>query len=462
MAFSSRLEGFGTAVAEAMSHELPVVARHLPGVNDFFIVPERTGFLFGGEDDFLAIMRRLIDSAALRARIGAAARSEVIERFSMATIAEQYLRLYGWEPAAAAESRVDYAHPVISMGSATSIYDRRFWTAAESPYGTKPVVVTIIDAEEDFDWSKPLSRDNDDVSCMRRQVLAQRIFERYGVVPIYLVDYVVASRPDGYRPLIDYLHDGRCEVGTQLHSWVNPPFDEVVNLPNSFLCNLPATLQYEKTRILTEEIGCSFGVRPRVHRAGRFGAGRRTADILKSLGYRMDCSVVPYWDFSAEGGPCYFDRYPEAYWTGPDRSILEVPVTAATVGLLPARRVARPSLFSHAAERCSIPAILAHTGLMERIKLTPEGITQEEARRLVRALIAGGRRIFAVTYHSSSLNLGSTPYVASAADLDRFLAWLDDFYQFFIGEIGGTPVACSSLYEGPVAPAPRPAVAMGT
>jgi hypothetical protein len=46
-----------------------------------------------------------------------------------------------------------------------------------------------------------------------------------------------------------------------------------------------------------------------------------------------------------------------------------------------------------------------------------------------------------LTYHSPSLEPGSTPYVRTAADLTHFLAWLEEFYDFFITEIGGRCVS---------------------
>ena len=80
---------------------------------------------------------------------------------------------------------------------------------------------------------------------------------------------------------------------------------------------------------------------------------------------------------------------------------------------------------------------MSRLGLLERIKLTPEGITIEEARRLVSHMVRAGHKIFVLTYHSPSLEPGNTPYVRSNADLDRFLRWLDEFYDYFTREIGG-------------------------
>jgi glycosyltransferase involved in cell wall biosynthesis len=94
MTFSSKLEGFGTVVIEAMAHGLPVVVRHLPGVNDYFIEQGRTGFYFSREDDFVLRLKALINDAQLRRRIGGDARNSIIDRFAIGEIALQYLDVY--------------------------------------------------------------------------------------------------------------------------------------------------------------------------------------------------------------------------------------------------------------------------------------------------------------------------------------------------------------------------------
>ena len=55
--------------------------------------------------------------------------------------------------------------------------------------------------------------------------------------------------------------DGRSAVGTQLHPWVNPPFDEEVTAANSFVGNLPAALEAAKLDVLTDAITPAFGTR---------------------------------------------------------------------------------------------------------------------------------------------------------------------------------------------------------
>jgi hypothetical protein len=84
-----------------------------------------------------------------------------------------------------------------------------------------------------------------------------------------------------------------------------------------------------------------------------------------------------------------------------------------------------------------LQGLLSRARLLDRIRLTPEGMSAEELRRLTRALCARGQRIFNFTYHSPSLMPGNTPYVRSQAELEKFIGTIESYLDFFFGEIGG-------------------------
>jgi len=96
MVFASHEEGFGTVVIEAMAHGLPVVARHLPGVNDTFVKQGVSGFLFTEGAEFQPYLNQLLGDDALRRRIGGNGRDFVAENYNIADIAGRYLALYGF------------------------------------------------------------------------------------------------------------------------------------------------------------------------------------------------------------------------------------------------------------------------------------------------------------------------------------------------------------------------------
>ncbi|MGN6514346.1 MAG: polysaccharide deacetylase family protein [Rhizomicrobium sp.] len=307
-----------------------------------------------------------------------------------------------------------------------------------------PLLVTTIDAEEEFDWSAPLSRNSQGVGSMRQQYLAHKIFDRFGIVASYFATYPILQHEDGYKPLCEYLQNGKCEVGAQLHPWVTPPFPESVGVKNSFPGNLSFDAEYSKLASLTELLTERLGHKPTIYRAGRYGIGPNTAAILMLLGYRIDSSVVPEYNYDREGGPDFSQFSPNPSWVDPEKRLLELPITSGYVGLL-GQNVTGRKLFSRASGHGLLRSVAARAGLFERIRLTPEGTTYAEAQRLVRSLARRGVRVFTLSYHTPSLTPGVTPYVRTLADRDRFLDWLERFYEFFLGEMGGKPASVSDV-----------------
>jgi hypothetical protein len=309
----------------------------------------------------------------------------------------------------------------------------------ELPAGRGPYLLAIIDAEEEFDWVT-FSPTAVSVTSMRHQERAQLLFARHGVRPTYAVDFPVASQEEGYRPLLEFLADGSCEIGTQLHPWVNPPLEEEFGERFSYPGNLPRALELEKLRRLTRTIEDNLRTTPKLYRAGRFGAGPNTAGILEELGYEIDCSVLPWTDLSHRFGPDYGRCTAKPFWFGRDRRLLEIPVSVGLVGLLAG--IGAPlyqAIASPVAEMLKLPGVFARLRLLDRIRLTPEGTSIAEAKRATRAMLRhDGDRVFVLTYHTPSLEPGNTSYTRTQHDLDVFLSWIEEYLDFFFGEIGGT------------------------
>jgi glycosyltransferase involved in cell wall biosynthesis len=306
-------------------------------------------------------------------------------------------------------------------------------------------LVVTVDAEEEFDWRVPFSRDSCSVRSMRSQFIAHRIFEKYKCVPTYMVDFPVATQPEGRAPLLELLQSHMCEIGAQLHPWINPPFMENISAINSYPGNLPQELELAKLQRLTAEIDAAFRVTPRIYRAGRYGFGMHTAAILKDLGYLADSSFLPFWDVPITNGQPLRGLRSEPHWLDEDKSLFELPISAAVVGRAASLSPRLRSLmFGPQSAALGLPSLLARTGVLERIKLTPEGIKFSEAKSLVLHLLSRGQTDFVMTYHSPSLEVGNTPYVRTEKQREEFLRWLDDFLFFFTKEIGGR---CASWQE---------------
>ncbi|MEE4384473.1 MAG: WalW protein [Pseudomonadales bacterium] len=274
----------------------------------------------------------------------------------------------------------------------------------------------------------------------------QRVFDRYGLVPCYVVDYPVVSKKEGVGPLQEIHADGRCEIGAQLHPWVNPPLVEELTRRNSYPGNLSPELERGKLRILRERIDEEFGVAPIVYKAGRYGFGSNTERILGEMGFRVDLSFCPPFDSTADGGPDYSREGADPFWFqgSAGASILEIPVTGAFVGW--GGPLMRP-LFGWAdrLRQFRLPGALARARIVDRLMLSPEGYTFEEHVRLTRHLLARGTRVFTWSFHSPSVEPGHTPYVRSKVQLHAFLDQFERFFDFFFGEVQGQPTSPSAL-----------------
>jgi hypothetical protein len=281
--------------------------------------------------------------------------------------------------------------------------------------------MVFCDTEEEFDWGKPHNRDSRATTHMKTIPEAQDRMAAYGAKPVYLVDHPIATDPRSVDILRPYLDSGECAIGTQLHPWVNPPFEEEVNRTNSFAGNLPIELEHAKLKCLTETIEEAFGRRPVIYRAGRYGVGRNTAGLLRELGYRIDTSVRAMFDYSDEKGPDFSRIEPFPYWIG-EGELLEAPLSAAYLGAL---RGLGPQLFRSTAKVPLARGVLARTGLLNRVPLTPEGTPLAEALDAVERMLDQDFQLISISYHSPSVEPGHTPFVRDQADLDEFYRWWD-------------------------------------
>ncbi len=316
------------------------------------------------------------------------------------------------------------------------------------PDESRPILVVVIHTEEEFDWDKPHDRNATGVAHMRHIDRAQEVFDAFGIVPNYVVDYPIATQAEAFGPLKAYADAGRALIGAHLHPWVSPPFDEEVNARNSYPGNLPRALEHEKLRVLTDRIAAAFGARPLTYLAGRYGFGPNTGEILESLGYEVDISAAASIDYSADGGPDYSGYTSDPYWFGRSRRLLGLPGSGGYVGWLRAggtplyRQLTRPWL-----RRMRLSGAVARLRLLERIRLSPEDYTEPEMRRLTHALMADGVRVFVFSFHSPSVMPGGTPYVRSDADLDRFLEKCRRYFDFFLRELSGTAMTPLGVME---------------
>lgn len=313
------------------------------------------------------------------------------------------------------------------------------------PESSRPVLMVVVDTEEEFDWARFPDRASTSVTAMENVGLAQGICDSFGLKPCYVIDYPIVSQPEGIVDLQKYYDQGRCEIGAHLHPWVNPPLNETLSVSNMYPGNLDREIEFNKIQVLRDKISSVFGKPPRAYKAGRYGFGPNTGDALEQLGFDIDLSFSPPVNHSDSGGPDYSDETSTPFWFGTDGKLLELPLTGEFVGVAGTYAKSLYSL-SQRLEFARVPGIFSRLRLVDRLLLSPEGFTTDELKQLTRFLYAKGQRVFTFAYHSPTLKPGCTEYVLNEEHLASFLQTFTDYFEFFFGELNGVPGTPTEVY----------------
>jgi hypothetical protein len=287
-------------------------------------------------------------------------------------------------------------------------------------FGTR--FMLFVDTEEEFDWNAPFSRTGHGVTALAGMARAQSYFATAGVKPVYVTDYPVIESDAAAAMMGRWLADEEADIGAHLHPWVNPPHVEDVTAANSYVGFLPESVERAKLEMLCQRIADRFGQRPSAYRAGRYGVGPNSARLLEEAGFRLDSSVRSRFDYGGQHGPDFRSMPLDPYWAGPGRTLMELPLSTGFVGLL---RGGGEKLHRKTQGMGPIAGVMARTGMLSRVPLTPEGVPLHDAIRAIDALIEEGVRVLNFSFHSPTLEPGHTPYVRDEADLNGFYRWWD-------------------------------------
>jgi len=312
----------------------------------------------------------------------------------------------------------------------------------------RPMMLVVVDTEEEFDWHQPFSRDARSTENMREQYRAQNILDRHGAKPLYVIDHPVATDPWATGWLRELMDSDLAEVGSHLHTWVTPPFAEPVSTKNSYGCNLDPALERQKIEVLTETITKNIGCAPTHFRAGRYGLGFGTLRTLRDLGYQTELSIAPHSNFAGDGGPSFYGWNNEPYWHGTPGGLLGIPVTTGFTGRAKGLGpLGAPLLDNSVVKSLRVPGALAGLGLLERCRLTIENVSCDSLKRVMVSLVQDGQRLLTLSYHSSTLLPGATNYARNPEERDQLLECLDTTLQFFTQVLGGRLVSVSAAEQ---------------
>ena len=214
----------------------------------------------------------------------------------------------------------------------------------------------------------------------------------------------MGSCPDCIETLKQEQQAG-AEVGTHLH------------IGDDFPCNVPQERYHlEQLTNLYEQ---AFGTRPCSYRAGRYGMSDGTLVALAELGYKVDCSVTPHVDWSAQGGPNYRSCTNRPYW---NQGILEVPITI--LGM-----------------RHWWPF-----GGWSRYRwLRPSVATSEHLRWIVDRACDTGMEVLNMTFHTMELIPRASPYVRTQAETALYLRRIERTVAYMVKK-GFEPTTLSRLH----------------
>jgi hypothetical protein len=204
------------------------------------------------------------------------------------------------------------------------------------------------------------------------------------------------------------------------------------------MCALSLDTNRDKLKTVGSLLDAELGVKPRAFRAGRWAMGPTVAPNLEELGYNIDCSVTPFIDWSHLGGPDYsfapnrpyrFDASDPLTPTARG-SLWQIPMT---IGFLRGehRRAGRlrTRLGRSFYAKFKLVGALDRLGILARRWLSPETSSASTMIRLAESTVRSGGRVLLLTFHSSALLPGATPFVRTLAERDAFLADTESFLR---------------------------------
>ena len=288
--------------------------------------------------------------------------------------------------------------------------------------------VILIHTEEEFDWRAGFSRENNAVEHAQFLYRVQDIFDELGFRAGYLIGYPLLSDPNSLSVIRELSENELVEIGCHMHAWVTPPYGSSGAEGISYQHLLPAALEREKLVTLTRKIEAEIGVRPKSFLGGRYGFGPNTGEVLKELGYKVDFSANATGDYTDDGGPDYSRISLSPTWHNDNGQLLRAVGTGAYLGCLHGagpqlNRVLRKRI----ARNLRLEGILSRLGMFETLRLSPEGYSFDELRRLTDTVVERGADYLVYSFHSPSVMPGCTPYVQSDDDL---MGFLDDIRRY--------------------------------
>lgn len=251
----------------------------------------------------------------------------------------------------------------------------------------------------------------------------QPLFRRYGQKATYLLSPEVLRHEPSVTALASL--EGDHELGAHLHGEYAEPDSFEPDVTTVFQRDYPRDVEAKKLAYLTDLFARAFGRKPTSFRAGRFGIGQSSIEILDELGYTVESSVTPFLDWSSSGAPglSFVGAPTQPYRPDPrdpkkrgSSRILEVPVT-----IRPRALSKLPLIGKHVEPRWLRPTKGSGAGL---VALAREEIDDARAKDPTKPVVLN------VMFHNVEIIAGASPYAASDSDARAILGRLEALLTF--------------------------------
>ncbi len=301
--------------------------------------------------------------------------------------------------------------------------------------GTRYLIVTIdTEIDQDPHWRIANPPTFSSVVDGIPRVLSP-LFERYGVVPTYLLSPEVIEEPACVRML--RCLPGRIELGTHLHvDFIEP--ERRLFRHNMGGCraaavqkHCSANIEKQKLENLTKAFVAAFGFGPTAFRCGRYGMSDATLGILAELGYQIDSSVTPglFWKYDGEVVDFRGWSQQPVWVKTAGGSILELPLSIRPASWLSPILRDLPMFPQRAMANRLLEQIAGYRWLRP---------SWSSGKELVRYVQEDSESFLVLMLHSTEVIAGASPYAISSKGVRRiveamrtlFSFWTDAGYSF--------------------------------
>jgi len=297
--------------------------------------------------------------------------------------------------------------------------------------------IVTVDTEEAFEWGKDFRThySGEEVSYIKELLKFQDLCDKYKIKPTYLVDYPILANEVSLA-ILKQLKKRNCELGTHLHTWCNPPFEEKISIKTTYLENLDPKLMEKKMKNLTNRFKQTLNNSIGAFKSGRYSISDRLFEILIKQGYKVDTSLMPFTDLTPYGGsPKIITKFRPFKIKVKKGELLEIPTT---VGF-------NFNNFNFCNKKSLLINFLKRMNVIKFIRLSPEYSSVKDMKKICNIYIKKKVPVLHLQLHSSDFKIGATPYVKNKKELIKLYKSVEQIFDYVINKKHCKSVSASEI-----------------